>query len=265
MFERFTESSRRAILFAQDEARLLEHPRIGTVHVLLGLIHESDGIGGRALASLGLSLVATRAAVVEASDVVLAAAPSLEPIPFADDAKALLELAPREALRLGHRDIGTEHLVLAITSQPRSAAMKVLADLGVECAALRTRVLELLAHPPTPPATTPATRATTSVQLSPETQELLARSARKALKLGVAYASKGSLTMRLLGTAGNAALGMSSTPSPVARPDAIAPAAASLTPAACSFCGTASPECGTLFSGATGALICEHCVKTATS
>jgi ATP-dependent Clp protease ATP-binding subunit ClpA len=267
MFERFTERSRRAILFAQDEARLLEHPSIGTAHVLLGLIHEAEGVGGRALISLGLSLVATRAEVVESNDVLLASAPAPEPIPFATDAKGLLELAPREALRLGHRNIGTEHLVLAITSQPHSAAVQVLTHFGVECAPLRARVLELLAQPPARRDATSSTRVATSVQLSPETQELLARSARKALKLGVAYASKGSLPMRLLGTAGNAALGMSPAATSLsATPRAISTPSASngLTPAACSFCGTASPGCGTLFSGATGALICEHCVKGAT-
>ncbi len=261
MFERFTERSRRAILFAQDEARLLEHSSIGTAHVLAGLIHEADGIGGRALISLGLSLVETRAEVVTSSDELLAGAPSPEPIPFAADAKGLLELAPREALRLGHRNIGTEHLALAITSQPHSAAVQVLTHFGVDCARLRARILELLALPtPTPtPSTMPSRRVTTSVQMSPETQALLARSARKALRLGVAYASKRSLPMRLLGTAGTAALGMSPTPTPPAPSPPSA--ASSLTPAVCSFCGTPSPGCGTLFSGATGALICAQCVK----
>jgi hypothetical protein len=231
--------------------------------VLLGLIHEADGIGGRALTSLGLSLVEARARVVASSDEF--SSPSPDPIPFAADAKGLLELAPREALRLGHRNIGTEHLVLALTNQPRSAAVRLLEQLDVECGQLRARVLELLARPPAQRAAMPSTRVTTSVQLSPETQELLARSARKALQLGVAYASKGSLPFRLLGTAGNAALGMNSAGAPSATPRAItAPSPSSgLAPAVCSFCGTPSPDCGTLFSGATGALICERCVNGA--
>lgn len=265
MFERFTERSRRAILLAQDEARLLEHPSIGTAHVLLGLIHEAEGIGGRALISLGLSLVETRAAVVASSRELLSAAPSPDSIPFDGDAKGLLEVAPREALRLGHRNIGTEHLALALANQPRSAAVRLLEHFDVECAALRARVLELLAQPPAPREARSSTSAAPSVQLSPETQELLARSARKALQIGVAYASKGSLPLRLLGTAGNAALGMtpagapSATPRELTTPDA----ASGLTPALCSFCGTPSPGCGTLFRGATGALICENCARGA--
>ncbi|MGZ8733575.1 MAG: Clp protease N-terminal domain-containing protein [Acidimicrobiia bacterium] len=265
MFERFTEASRRAIVFAQDEARLLEHPSIGTAHVLLGLIHEAEGIGGRALISLGLSLVETRAVVVESSDELLAAAPSPDPIPFAADAKELLELAPREALRLGHRNIGTEHLVLALTDQPDSLADRVLEHFEVDRPTLRGRVLELLAQPASPRGVGRAARSTQPVQLSPETQELLARSARKAMQLGVAYASKRSLPLRLLGSAGNAALGTAPDRTGSAAMPAIAAptAAVGLTPARCSFCGTPSPACGTLFSGATGALICERCVDAA--
>jgi ATP-dependent Clp protease ATP-binding subunit ClpA len=264
MFERFTEASRRAIVFAQDEARLLEYPSIGTAHVLLGLIHEAEGIGGRALTSLGLSLVETRVVVVESSDELLVAAPSPDSIPFAADAKELLELAPREALRLGHRNIGTEHLVLALTDRSDSLTDRVLEHFEVDRATLRERVLELLAQPGAPREGRRTTRSTQPVQLSQETQELLARSARKAMQLGVAYASKRSLPLRLLGSAGNAALGMTPAGVSAARHEiAASTAAGGLTPARCSFCGTPSPACGTLFSGATNSLICETCANAA--
>src|SRR3954454_2448225 len=109
MFERFTDKARHTVVLAQEEARRLDHSYIGTEHVLLGLLAESDGIGGRVLAQLGTTLATTREdveALVGRGD----GAPTGH-IPFTPRAKKVLELSLREALGLGHNYIGTEHIL----------------------------------------------------------------------------------------------------------------------------------------------------------
>ena len=100
MFERFTDRARRVVVLAQDEARALNHNYIGTEHLLLGLIHEGEGVAAKALESMDISLDAVRAQVVEIIGEGQAA-PSGH-IPFTPRAKKVLELSLREALQLGH-------------------------------------------------------------------------------------------------------------------------------------------------------------------
>ncbi|MDO5644122.1 MAG: ATP-dependent Clp protease ATP-binding subunit [Dermabacter sp.] len=142
MFERFTDRARRVIVLAQDEARLLNHNYIGTEHILLGLIHEGEGVGAKALEALGITLEAVREQVRE-----IITEGSQAPtghIPFTPRAKKVLELSLREALQLGHGYIGTEHILLGLLREGDGVAVKVLTRLGAQPAAVRQEVIERL-------------------------------------------------------------------------------------------------------------------------
>ena len=130
MFERFTDRARRVVVLAQEEARLLDHNYIGTEHVLLGLIHEGEGVAAKALEELGISLEAVRREVEEIIGQG-ASAPSGH-IPFTPRAKKVLELALREALQLGHNYIGTEHILLGLIREGEGVAAQVLVRLGAD-------------------------------------------------------------------------------------------------------------------------------------
>ncbi len=149
MFERFTERARRVIVLAQEEARLLNHGSIGSEHLLLGIVHEGQGVAVRALESLDVSLAAVRRAVERA--VQPGAVGNVGAIPFTPRAKKSLENALRESLQLGHNYIGTEHILLGLLRTEDSVAARVLAGLGVSFEAARTQVLAVLADRPIPP------------------------------------------------------------------------------------------------------------------
>ena len=142
MFERFTDRARRVVVLAQEEARLLNHNYIGTEHILLGLIHEGEGVAAKALESLGISLEAVRAQVEE----IIGhggQAPSGH-IPFTPRAKKVLELSLREALQLGHNYIGTEHILLGLIREGEGVAAQVLVKLGADLSRVRQQVIQLL-------------------------------------------------------------------------------------------------------------------------
>ena len=120
MFERFTDRARRVVVLAQEEARLLNHNYIGTEHILLGLIHEGEGVAAKALESLGISLEAVRNQVEEIIGQG-GSSPSGH-IPFTPRAKKVLELSLREALQLGHNYIGTEHILLGLIREGEGVA-----------------------------------------------------------------------------------------------------------------------------------------------
>jgi ATP-dependent Clp protease ATP-binding subunit ClpC len=141
IFERFTDQARRTLVLAQEEARLLDHSFIGTEHILLGLIHEGEGIAARALRSLGISLEAVREKVEETIGPV-GSAPTAAP-PFTPRAKKVLELSLREALQLGHNYIGTEHVLLGIVREGEGVAAQVLVSLGVDLSRVRQQVIQL--------------------------------------------------------------------------------------------------------------------------
>jgi len=143
MFERFTDRGRRVLVLAQEEARLLGHGFIGTEHILLGLIHEGDGVGAKALESVGISLDAVRAAVAEV--VGSSGQSSIGSPPFTPRAKKVLELSLREALQLGHSYIGTEHLLLGLLREGEGVAVTVLVSLGADLSRVRQTVIQLLA------------------------------------------------------------------------------------------------------------------------
>ncbi len=142
MFERFTDRARRVVVLAQEEARLLNHNYIGTEHILLGLIHEGEGVAAKALEELGISLEAVRNQVEE-----IIGQGSQSPsghIPFTPRAKKVLELSLREALQLGHNYIGTEHILLGLIREGEGVAAQVLVKLGADLSRVRQQVIQLL-------------------------------------------------------------------------------------------------------------------------
>jgi ATP-dependent Clp protease ATP-binding subunit ClpC len=142
VFERFTDRARRVLVLAQEEARLLNHSFIGTEHILLGLMHEGDGVAAQALESLGISLEAVREKVGETIGMA-GAAPSGSP-PFTPRAKKVLELSLREALQLGHSYIGTEHMLLGILREGEGVGATVLVSLGGGLGRVRQQVIQLM-------------------------------------------------------------------------------------------------------------------------
>ncbi|MFD4323211.1 ATP-dependent Clp protease ATP-binding subunit [Nocardioides sp. NPDC058538] len=142
MFERFTDRARRVVVLAQEEARMLSHNYIGTEHILLGLIHEGEGVAAKALESLDISLEAVRNQVEEIIGQGQQA-PSGH-IPFTPRAKKVLELSLREALQLGHSYIGTEHILLGLIREGEGVAAQVLQKLGADLNRVRQQVIQLL-------------------------------------------------------------------------------------------------------------------------
>ena len=142
MFERFTDRARRVVVLAQEEARMLNHNYIGTEHILLGLIHEGEGVAAKALESLSISLDGVREQVQEIIGQGQQA-PSGH-IPFTPRAKKVLELSLREALQLGHNYIGTEHILLGLIREGEGVAAQVLVKLGADLNRVRQQVIQLL-------------------------------------------------------------------------------------------------------------------------
>ncbi|HEX2040579.1 MAG TPA: ATP-dependent Clp protease ATP-binding subunit [Acidimicrobiales bacterium] len=142
MFERFTDRARRVLVLAQEEARLLNHNFIGTEHILLGLIHEGEGVAAKALESLGISLEAVREKVEET--IGPAGSSTTGSPPFTPRAKKVLELSLREALQLGHNYIGTEHMLLGLVREGEGVAAQVLVNLGADLSRVRQQVIQLL-------------------------------------------------------------------------------------------------------------------------
>ena len=143
LFQRLTDRARRSMALAQDEARLLRHNYIGTEHLLLGLLHEGDGVAARALESMGISLDGARGQVKE-----IIGRGNDSPaghIPYTPRAKKVLELSLREALQLGHHYVGTEHVLLGLLREGQGVAAQVLTRLGAEHAQVREHILGLLA------------------------------------------------------------------------------------------------------------------------
>jgi ATP-dependent Clp protease ATP-binding subunit ClpC len=143
MFERFTDRARRVVVLAQEEARMLNHNYIGTEHILLGLIHEGEGVAAKALESLGITLEACARSRSRRSSA-RARRPPTGHIPFTPRAKKVLELSLREALQLGHNYIGTEHILLGLIREGEGVAAQVLVKLGADLNRVRQQVIQLL-------------------------------------------------------------------------------------------------------------------------
>ncbi len=145
MFERFTDRARRVLVVAQDEARSLHHSFIGAEHLVLGLI-QGEGVAAKALSQLGVKLDDVRQRVAG----VMAAEPGqgAAKVPFSQQAKKSLEMSLREALRLGHNYIGTEHILLGVLRASEAKGSSVVQVLGVGADEVRARVLEAIAKGP---------------------------------------------------------------------------------------------------------------------
>jgi len=145
MFERFTDRARQVVVLAQEEARGLNHNYIGTEHLLLGLLHEGEGVAALVLEELGIRIDAARTGVEEIigrSD-----KPAPAHLPFTPRAKKILELALRESLSIGHNYIGTEHILLGLIREGEGVAVKVIRDLGADVDRIRPTVLERIGNP----------------------------------------------------------------------------------------------------------------------
>jgi ATP-dependent Clp protease ATP-binding subunit ClpC len=145
MFKRFTDRARRVVVLAQEEARMLNHNYIGTEHILLGLVHEGQGIAAKSLESLGISLAAVRQQVEEIIGQGQSSATGH--IPFTPRAKKVLELSLREARQFGHDYIGTEHILLGLIREGEGVGAEVLVKLGADLNRARQQVIQLLSGP----------------------------------------------------------------------------------------------------------------------
>ena len=142
MFERFTDRARRVIVLAQDEAKMLNHNYIGTEHILLGLIHEGEGVAAQALEQLGVTLDKVREQLEEI--IGHGPTPPTGHIPFTPRAKKVLELSLREALQMNHSYIGTEHVLLGLIREGEGVAAQVLIKLGIDLGRVRSTVMQLM-------------------------------------------------------------------------------------------------------------------------
>jgi ATP-dependent Clp protease ATP-binding subunit ClpA len=180
VFERFTDFARRSVVLAQEEARRLDHDFIGTEHLLLGLLRQSDGVAARALGRLGLEASEARLQVEELVGHGVGA-PSAH-IPFTPRAKKVLELSLREALQLKHDYIGTEHMLLGIVREGEGVAAQVLTHSGLDLSTVRATLLEMLdradiVHESHEAVTTEPARCSFCDSASPECGTLFVRSA----------------------------------------------------------------------------------------
>jgi ATP-dependent Clp protease ATP-binding subunit ClpA len=144
MFERFTDRARRVVVLAQEEARMLDHNYIGTEHILLGLVHEEDGLAARALTELNVSLDTVRDRV----EYIIGRGKQTPSghIPFTPRAKKVLELSLKESIQLGHNHIGTEHILLGLMREGDGVACRVLEELGLSTNAVRQAVIRQISQ-----------------------------------------------------------------------------------------------------------------------
>ncbi|GAA2440335.1 Clp protease N-terminal domain-containing protein [Streptomyces macrosporus] len=140
-FGRFTERARKVVVVAQEEARAAGHAEIRPEHLALGLLSEPESLAGKAIVAQGVSPDAARRALTAALPPATGEVPQL--VPFDAAAKKVLELTFREALRLGHNYIGTEHVLLALLEQENGRGP--LGDLGLDKAAAEAHIAEALA------------------------------------------------------------------------------------------------------------------------
>jgi ATP-dependent Clp protease ATP-binding subunit ClpC len=143
MFERFTDRARRVVVLAQEEAKMLNHNYIGSEHLLLGLLHEGEGVAAKSLEQVGVTLEEAREQVEDIIGV--GQQPPTGHIPFTPRGKKVLELSFREALQLGHNYVGTEHILLGLIREGEGVAVQVLVKLGVDLGQLRQIVVQQLA------------------------------------------------------------------------------------------------------------------------
>lgn len=141
MFGRFTQRAHKVLMLAQDEARRMGYPHVGTEHILLGLIREGEGVAAKALAALDIEAGKVRS-IVEA--LVEKGQGAASEISLTPRGKKVLELSVDEARRMGHSYVGTEHLLLGLIREGEGVAARVLAELGAEQDKLRQVIIQML-------------------------------------------------------------------------------------------------------------------------
>lgn len=144
MFDRFTNDARRAIVLASDEAWKFRQDALGTEHLLLGILHEENGIAVKALNFHNVTREAVSAKVEELIGMGSAKVQQRKHIPFTPRARLVMELTLRQALQLNHPYIGSEHILLGIIREGEGVAVNVLTELGVDLQSLRDKLLELI-------------------------------------------------------------------------------------------------------------------------
>ncbi len=245
MFERFSEPARQAFVVAHEEARALGSARLGTEHVLLGVLHDDGCIAAQAFGSLGITSREMRRRIVLASPSAAASPVTLE---FSGAAKRVLELSVREALRRAGARIGTGDVALGLIGVRDGLAARLLEELGVDRDTGRARVREAMAAGPEPaPARSRSSAARPTPQLTPEARQML----RTVARLGSSFAVGRFVPPNVMRAA--------SVTSRIARQLGPLTPDGRLAPAVCSLCGVASPACGALYASPLGALVCENC------
>jgi ATP-dependent Clp protease ATP-binding subunit ClpC len=149
VFERYTERARQAVIYAQDEARSLNHNYIGTEHLLLGLLREQNGLAARVLESLDVNLEDVRARIVGQKAEIVS-----RMIEFTPRSKEVLELALREAVLIGFNYVGTEHILLGLIRENQGQATRILLTFNADAETIRARVHEMMHRLPTSPPPT---------------------------------------------------------------------------------------------------------------
>lgn len=143
MFERFTERAQKVLYYAQEEARNLKYPAIGTEHILLGLLREGEGVGAKALVALGMDLEKVKESINKLVNIGQESV-ELGEIGFTPRAKKVIGLAQDEAVRWGVNYVGTEHILLGLIREGEGVAAQVLLDLGANPDKIRRQVLAFL-------------------------------------------------------------------------------------------------------------------------
>ena len=146
-FEKFTDKARKVLVLAQDEARALHQPYVGTEHILLGLIQEKDGLAAQALERLGVAYDAVVKGIREVASIDEDADVSGH-LSFTPRVKRVLENSLREAMQMGQSYISTEHLLLGIVRENEGTALDVLSRLGVKGDDIRTALNDLVGQSP---------------------------------------------------------------------------------------------------------------------
>ena len=143
-FEKFSERARRVLSLAQEEAQRFNHNYIGTEHILLGLVRETEGVAARVLSSLSVDLSKVRSAV----EFIIGRGekPAQGEIGLTPRAKKVVELAVDEARRMNHTYIGTEHLLIGLLREGEGVAAGVLESLGVTLDKVRSETHRILSH-----------------------------------------------------------------------------------------------------------------------
>ena len=142
VLEGFTGRARQVVVYAQEEVRGFGHDRVGTEHILLGLLRQEEGLAARVLEYLGLTVERVREQVVRIVGPGEAALPSGE-IPFTPRASRVLEMSLREAQGLGQNVINTEHILLGLVRENDGVASRILLELDVEPERIRNEVIRM--------------------------------------------------------------------------------------------------------------------------